>query len=50
MTFDTGLSPEERATLDALALLQPIEPPGDIGERFRERAATEHAVGPAPRR
>ena len=49
MTFDTELSPEERATLDALAQLPPIEPPGDIRERFRERAATEHAVGPAPR-
>jgi hypothetical protein len=50
MNSDTELSPEERATLDALAQLPPIEPPGDIRERFRERAATEHAVGPAPRR
>ena len=49
MNTDTELSPEEQATLDALAQLSPIEPPGDIRERFRERAETEHAVGPAPR-
>jgi hypothetical protein len=50
MNSDTELSPDERATLDALAQLPPIEPPGDLRERFRERAATERAVGPAPRR
>ena len=50
MTHDTDLSNDERATLDALAHLPPIEPPGDLRERFRERAATEHAVGAAPRR
>ena len=41
---------EERELLGALAQLSPIGPPGDIRERFRERAETERAVGPGPRR
>lgn len=50
MTDDPELSRDERTLLGSLANLPPIEPPGDLRERFRERAATEHAVGPAPRR
>jgi len=50
MTADTEFDQDERAALDALAQLPPIEPPGDIRERFRERAKTERSVGAGPRR
>jgi cytochrome b len=50
MNDDLDLDQDERDLLDTLAQLPPIEPAGDIRERFRERAETERAVGPGPRR
>lgn len=50
MNDDLDFDQDERELLGTLEKLQPIEPRGDIRERFRERAATQLAVGPAPRR
>ena len=50
MIEDSEFDNDERAMLGALAQLPPVEPPGDIRERFRDRIETERVVGPGPRR
>ncbi|HEX3926674.1 MAG TPA: HEAT repeat domain-containing protein [Gemmatimonadales bacterium] len=49
MTHDPALFDEDEATLAALAGLSPLEPPGDLRERFRLRAAA-HLAAPRRRR
>ena len=47
---DDEFDQDERAMLAALGKMPPVEPPGDIRERFRERAETDRTVGPGPAR
>ena len=50
MSEDQEFDQDEQSILDALARVLPIEPAGDIRDRFRDRAETERIVGTAPRR
>ena len=45
MNSDTEFDQDERAALEALANLPPIEPPGDIRERQRTHREDQPGIG-----